>query len=134
MNRKRGRKRVRAVARVVGPAKRGMNGLETRFAELLKLRLLAGEILSFEFEGLSFKIGHQMRYKPDFAVLNSDSTMTCYETKGFWRADARMRIKLAANAWPAFRFIGVMEEGGRNSKKWVYEIFDPYEEGMSDGL
>jgi len=42
-----------------------------------------------------------------------------HETKGHWREAARVRIKVAADLYPWFKFVAVKWD----KKQWVYEDF-----------
>ena len=98
-----------------------MNTLESRYArEVLEVRKLAGEIESWKFEALKFRLADSTFYTPDFMVHFKDH-IEMHETKGLWREDARVKIKVAAEMFPMFRFIAV--QWHRKSKAWVYEGF-----------
>jgi hypothetical protein len=95
--------------RVVGR----MNGLEANYAA----NFLAHK--PHFFEAVTLKLAHDTRYTPDFMVMESDGTITFIECKGFWREDAKVKIKVAAEMYPMFRFRAV-----RYSKKmWHVERF-----------
>lgn len=96
----------------------GMNRTEKAYADLLTLKLQAGEIRWFAFEPMRFKLAANTFYVPDFAVLTKDDEIEIHEVKGFWRDDARVKIKVAAELFP-FRFVAVKLD----RKKWVYEQF-----------
>lgn len=98
-----------------------MNKTEAAFASRLRLMQLAGEIHSFKFTDVTLKIGDDCRYTPDFMVLENDGTMTFYEVKGFWRDDARVKIKVAARTFPMFRFVAVQYQ----KKQWIREEIKP---------
>lgn len=87
-----------------------MNKTEQEYAQELGLRLRAGEILWFRFEGIKLRLADKTFYTPDFAVMLSNGTMELHEVKGVWRDDARVKIKVAAKAYP-FRFIAVTKKG-----------------------
>jgi hypothetical protein len=78
-----------------------MNGTEKAFADSLSKQTLAGEIVRWTFESVTLKLGDNCRYTPDFYVLMSDGSVTFYEVKGFWRDDARVKIKAAASKFPS---------------------------------
>lgn len=108
---------------------RGMNKWERDYAIVLDAERQAGKILSWEFEGLSLKLGRGARFKPDFIVhrvtLDSDGhsydVIECREVKGKWREAARVRIKVAASKYPWCRFIAVSKDGAG----WKTERFEP---------
>lgn len=97
-----------------------MNDLERRYSEVLEARLQAGEILWWTYEGLKFKLAKNTHYIPDFNIMLADGIMECHETKGFWRANGRTKIKIAADIFP-FRFVGV--QWNRKEKQWEFEEF-----------
>ena len=43
-------------------------------------------------------------YLPDFFIVKADGTPEFHETKGFWRDDARIKVKMAAKLFPCFVF------------------------------
>lgn len=49
--------------------------------------------------------------------------MECHEVKGFWRDDARAKIKIAADLYP-FRFIAVMKRRKKDGGGWSEEVFE----------
>lgn len=77
-----------------------MNKAEARYAEMLRIRQLAGEILRWWFEGWKFKLADKTYYTPDFVVQLPDGTLEIHETKGFWEDDARVKVKVAAKEFP----------------------------------
>lgn len=94
--------------------------LEGRYAQHLEL-LRRGEcILGWKHAGLKFKLArHRCWYEIDFQVLTTESTLELHEVKGYWRDDARVKIKCAAALNPWFRFRAVQWK----NKSWVYEEF-----------
>ena len=95
-----------------------MNKLEERYAQHLELRKRAGEIVDYRYERLKFKLAEKTFYTPDFMVTFQDR-IEIHETKGFWEEDARIKIKMAAELFPEFLFVGVYWK----NKSWVFEEF-----------
>ena len=95
-----------------------MNRLEQSYAEHLKLREHAGEVLWWAYEGMKFRLASNTFFTPDFTVMLADGTIEVHETKGFWEDDARIKIKVAAALYP-FRFVGVKFV----AKAWEFEDF-----------
>jgi hypothetical protein len=93
-----------------------MNKLEQDFAGLLQLSLRAGEIERWDFEPEKLRLADRTFYTPDFRVLDKDMTVIFYETKGFIRDDAAVKIKVAAEMHP-YRFIMVHKD----KQGWKYE-------------
>ena len=125
------------------PATGGMNSLEERYAGYMKQ---TGLIYYFEPWKLILVHGipHQRRevtYKVDFLVLNRFwmpwfdepryAHLNAYheklfqweihEVKGYWREDARLKIKFAAEKCPYLVFKGVTLN--RKERIWEFESF-----------
>jgi hypothetical protein len=83
-----------------------MNKTETAYKKYLEGLKMSGNILWYAFEGLTFRLADNTRYTPDFIVLKKDMTLEAHEVKGFWRDDARVKIKVAADLYP-IKFIAV---------------------------
>lgn len=83
-----------------------MNKTETRYANILQGYVLAGEILRYEFESFTFRLGDRTRYTPDFMVVRPDRSVEFHEVKGgyIWE-DARVKVKAAASRFNCFKFI-----------------------------
>jgi len=104
-----------------------MNGLETKFSEYLKDLERKGEVLWWAFEPARLKLAdpdQKTTYTPDFWVHLKDGSMVFYETKGFWKPNARTKTKTAASKYYMFPFIGVKWK----NKKWEFEEFLPKKE------
>ena len=98
---------------VVGRHRNGeMNGLEREWFNALELRRHAGEFTHVYFEQMTFKIGPDLRYTPDFMVMTADGSIVFYEAKGFFRDDSRVKIVAAAEMFPMFVFYLVRKERG----------------------
>jgi hypothetical protein len=78
-----------------------MNGLEANYAATF----LAHK--PHFYEAVTLKLAADTRYTPDFMVMEDDGTITFVECKGFWRDDAKVKIKVAAEMYPMFRFKAV---------------------------
>ncbi len=96
----------------------GMNKTEALWADNLALLKRGSEIEWFMFEAVTFKLAKDTRYTPDFAVMLPDGLMQFHEVKGFWREDAKVKIKVAAAMFP-FEFIAIKRENG----EWKREKF-----------
>ena len=86
--------------------KRGeMNKTESKYADLLTLRKMAGEIHEWWYEVFTFKLADGCRFSPDFMIQLPDGTLELHETKGsYQRDDARVKAKIIAAQLP-FKFI-----------------------------
>jgi len=97
----------------------GKNGLEQSYEdEVLKVRMILGEIVWYKFEGVRLKLANNTTYTPDFVAVTSAGLTEFHETKGFWRDDARVKIKLAASEFSCYKFIAITKEKGQ----FVYEV------------
>ena len=82
----------------------GMNKLEARFAMMLEAQKRSSDIYSWEYEKVTLKLAHDTRYTPDFMVIGRFGAVEFYETKGFMRDDARVKLQTAASMFPYFKF------------------------------
>lgn len=96
-----------------------MNKTEQAYADHLRLLMLAGEVLSYEFEPLKLRLADKTFYTPDFMVVRKGGLIELHEVKGFWEDDARVKIKVAAKQHWMFTFVGVMRHGAN----WSLEAF-----------
>lgn len=94
------------------------NATEEAFAMRLSALVKRGEILWWEYEPLKLRLAKKTFYTPDFGVLAKDGGLELIEVKGFWRDDARVKIKVAAATFPFFRFTAVTRQKGGG---WHYE-------------
>lgn len=95
-----------------------MNKTEAEYEKCLAMWKGAGIILWYRFEGVKFRLADNTFYTPDFAVLRPDGQLEMHEVKGFWRDDARVKIKVAAEQYP-IKFLAVKK--GRHG--WKSEWF-----------
>ena len=58
---------------------------------------------------------------PVIALMEQDHSITCYETKGHWEDDARVKIKTAAAIWSMFHFVAVTEDRSGPGLVWKQE-------------
>lgn len=104
------------------------NPLETRYdREVLHIRRFAGEIRAYAFEAITLKLANGLTYRPDYCVeLNTGDSGTVeiefHEVKGFWRDDARAKIKMAAEQ---FRWATFIAATWNRKTGWAYETFLP---------
>lgn len=99
-----------------------MNGTELAYFKVLEQRMQFGAILWFFFEGLTLKLAADCRYTPDFVVMNSEGLIECHEVKGFWRDDAKVKIRVAASLFP-FRFVAVKKMTKRDGGGFAEQEF-----------
>ncbi|HNR70389.1 MAG TPA: hypothetical protein PKJ00_03295 [Verrucomicrobiota bacterium] len=92
----------------------GLNKTEAAFLSHL-------ESQSHEWLGvqnITLKLADDTRYTPDFAVL-CGGELTFYEVKGFFRDDAKVKLKVAARQFPMFHF--VLVKRNKETKGWDME-------------
>lgn len=99
-----------------------LNKTEEAYRSLLRDALSLGDIQWFRFEGLKLRLADNTFYTPDFAVMAADGVIECHEVKGFWRDDARAKIKIAADQYP-FRFKAVQPLPKKAGGGWKEEWF-----------
>lgn len=99
-----------------------MNKTESAYAERLEWLKHEGKVAWYLFEGITLKLADNTRYTPDFAVENELGELEMHEVKGFWRDDARVKIKVAASIFP-FRFIAVKMKSKKEGGGWSFENF-----------
>lgn len=88
---------------------REMNKTEAKYAAHLDALQLCGDIRWYGFECIKLRLADNTHYTPDFMVLTKDWLLEIHETKGFWRDDARVKIKVAAAQFP-FKFFGIRKD------------------------
>ncbi len=85
----------------------GMNKTESEYALILEAQKRAGEILAYQFEGITLRFAN-VKYSPDFVVIESPSAWKFVEVKGGFitgnRGRAIERYRHAKTFWPWFRF------------------------------
>lgn len=99
-----------------------MNKLEMDYAAHLQYMVYEGAVRWWAFEAIKLRLADETFYEPDFLVLPTEGPIEVHETKGFWRDDARVKIKVAAEMFP-FRFIGVTKKDRKEGGGWRYEYF-----------
>ncbi len=111
---------MKAVAAHTAPPRyERMNKLEEAWKVELLLMVASGCLRSVGFEAVKLRLGDNLHYTPDFMVVRADGEIEFHEVKGFWREDARVKIKAAAEQFPMFHFRAVRRIKG----KWKGETF-----------
>lgn len=87
--------------------------------DVLRILLMAGEIRAYHFEGMRLRLADNTTYTPDWFVVYPGH-FEFHEVKGFWREDAKVKIKVAAEMFPYFKFVAVKKAG---KGKWTSEVF-----------
>lgn len=93
-----------------------MNQTESAYALYLEALKRSGRVLRYDFEPVKLRLADATYYTPDFRVLAQDGTLEFHEVKGFWRDDARVKIKVAAEMHP-YRFLAVK----KTKNGWEHE-------------
>jgi hypothetical protein len=100
-----------------------MNATEAAYAAQLELEKQAGTITSYQFEAVKLRLGKKTFYTADYLVQLKNGELELREVKGFWRDDARVKIKTAAFQYPMFRFVGITKVRKRDGGGWRREEF-----------
>lgn len=69
----------------------------------------------------TIKLGKDLRYTPDFWTFREGGGLIAHEVKGFWRDDAKVKIKAAARLLPFIDFIAATRKG----REWNIQSFKP---------
>jgi hypothetical protein len=109
------------------PRPREMNHTERRYSDYLREQIHAGEIQWALYEPIKIRLADLTWYTPDFLVKAKDGVVEIHEVKTTWRSgkagwqeDARVKIKVAAEMIPIFRFKAVVL---MPDQTWSYEEF-----------
>lgn len=97
-----------------------MNQTERAFETHLLAEKAEGRIVAWFFEAIKLRLADRTWYTPDFFVQMANGTFLVVEVKGFWRDDARVKIKVAAEMYPQFRFAAARRRRGGG---WEWEEF-----------
>jgi len=100
-----------------------MNKTEAAYAAELEIQLKVGMIVDWAFESHKLRLADKTYYTPDFMVITKDREMEFHEVKGFWRDDARVKIKVAAESYPMYRFKAVQMKRKKDGGGWKVEEF-----------
>lgn len=97
-----------------------MNKLERQYAALLEARRITGEIQSWKYEPFKLRLAKSTFFDIDFSLIFHDGHVELHEVKGHWEDDARVKIKVAAEMFPEFKFFGVR---WNRCDGWAFEEF-----------
>lgn len=87
-----------------------MNRTESRYAEALQIRKLAGEVIEWHFEPIKFRLSDNCFYSPDFMVHRADGVVEFVDVKGGGPIDDKSIVKIKVAAEKFFEFLFVMEK------------------------
>lgn len=102
------------------------NKTEAAYEGVLKLQLMAGEILWYAFEGIKLRLADNTFLTVDFAVMNKESVIELVDVKGskaIFSDDARVKMKVAASLYP-FIIKAAYPIAKKHGGGWEYEVFD----------
>jgi len=98
----------------------GMNKTEARRAMELEAMKRSGQIADWWYERFTFKLAHDCRYTPDFAIQERDGSLRLEEVKGHWEDDAKVKCRVMAETFP-FPLRALLWD--RISNSWKIEVF-----------
>lgn len=110
------KKKLQALGRL---PKGVMNKTEERYAELLRMKVLAGEVLWWEFEGMTLRLAPKTTITIDFNVMMASGELHMIDVKGSLHMiedDAHAKTKIAADKFPFAFFYAVPR--GRTGHDW----------------
>ena len=70
---------------------------------------------------IKLKLADNTTYTPDFWTISNGGVLHALEVKGFWRDDARVKIKVAARQYPWARFTAA----SKTKHGWTHEEIKP---------
>ena len=97
-----------------------MNKTEQRYAELLEQRRIAGEVVAWSFESITFKLAKDCRYTPDFFIELANGEIECVDTKGTGPVDpvSKVKARTAAEKFYQFRFVMEQQQTKKDGGGW----------------
>jgi len=105
-----------------------MNKTEARYADYLESLRQKGVIASWAFEAIKLRLADRTFYTPDFLIVTAERLIELHDVKGRagsgpggWMDDARVKIKVAAEQFPMFLFVGACPDRRRGG--WKIEQF-----------
>lgn len=93
------------------------NKTEQAFGLWLLSGVQHGTYQWYAYEPWKLRLAKKTWYTPDFVALTNLGFLWVYEVKGFWRDDARVKIKVAAETYKFLKFVAVTKDGPR----WKFE-------------
>ena len=123
-------RQLRARAKHIGPRlPKGQNKTEMSYGQHLELRKAVGEIAAYWFEGVTLKLGDDLRYTADYLVQLPNGELELHEVKaGYFpkgedmckplvRDDAMVKLRMAASSFP-FRVVVCFRHSGWKYGNW----------------
>lgn len=99
----------------------GMNNTEKLRAIDLEAMKRAGQIVAWWYEKWTFKLADDLRYTPDFVIQKHDGTLEVEEVKGFWRDDARAKMKMFVEQYP-FAVRALTKSKAPRASEWQWDV------------
>lgn len=100
-----------------------MNKLEQAYRDHLEILRTVKSIQAYAFEAVKLRLADRTFYTADFIVMQADDTIEFHECKSHWEDDARVKIKVAAETYPYFKFVAVKQLPKRDGGGWKVEEF-----------
>lgn len=100
----------------------GMNNTERARAIDLEAMKRAGLIVAWWYEKWTFKLADDLRYTPDFVIQKPSGALEVEEVKGFWREDARAKVKMFVALYP-FPVRAYTKAKRADAATWDVEVF-----------
>jgi hypothetical protein len=85
-----------------------MNKTEEAYSKMLTID---PTVEAWWFEPFGLRLADGTFYHPDFMVQRKNGMVEVHEVKGFWRDDARVKIKVAAERFPFAFFVATQKKG-----------------------
>ena len=99
-----------------------LNKTESAYKDYLDQLVLAGEVVWYKFEGMTFKLANNLRYTPDFICMKKSGELEAIEVKSWWVGDAKAKIKMASELFP-IKFTAVYAKPKKDGGGWSHEDF-----------
>jgi hypothetical protein len=104
-----------------------MTGVEKKYMAFLDEEKAAGRIIAYRYGSIKLRLADATWYTTDYQVQLNDTTFEFVEVKGSWNAphqdDSRVKIKVAAEQYPEFRFVAVVPKRVRDGGGFEREEF-----------
>ena len=101
-----------------------LNKLEQSYQDQLQAEKLSGNVADFRWEAFKLRLADNTTYSPDFVVLMPDGHIELHEVKGgFCPEKNRIKVKVAAEMFPWFKFVIVRRLPKKSGGGWDYEVF-----------
>jgi hypothetical protein len=103
-----------------------MNKSEAAYAaSVLDPMILAGQLDAWYYESWTLRIGDDLRYTPDWMLIDASGFVSFEDFKGSKRAAGQKRqrvaIRAAATHYPHFRFYLVLQRPKREGGGYIHE-------------